>query len=528
MTANAALLASRYARRPLLLEPTAASELANRVRAVDGRAFERPGRLEAFLRRVGLGGSARRPAAMEDEDGYDYEPVPIHEQLAYAPLWAGDVEDTGYCWSLVEGVALMCADTPLVERGEDFCGVVYHGYDTLKAGIADAMDDDRVKAIFLRLSSPGGVVSGGLPDLAAFIRSVRATGNADGKPVWVYADMACSAAYWIAAQADRILAPGVGLVGSIGAVIVHENYAGALEKAGIEVTSVQFGANKTDGAWWKALSPAALADLTAEIEQCGRSFCADVTAGRPKLAVDALIATQARVFMAEHDDPERSGLALGFVDAIASEEDAFEALLAEISGSKGRLDALSAPKEAVMATHNRHARRAAAAKVRAAAPAADPAAQPAAEAPVAAPQADRPAAAAPDPGYVDCEVCEGTGKMPDGSDCEACDGEGQVVDEDDETMNGEAVEIAGSPEATSHPHLALAAIRSGQTLAQLQATIGALAAAPPKAGRLLDAPMAHAPRLGPDTTATTDAGAIDAGAIYASRAKAAKAARTTH
>ena len=235
---NAALMASRYARRPLLIEPMAAEELANRVRALDDRAFTRPGRIEAFLRKVGLAGSAPRPVAMEDDDWTP--PPPIEQRLAYAPLWAGEVEDTGYCWSLLDSVALMCADTPLVERGEDFCGVVYHGYDTLKAGIAQAMANSRVKGLFLRLSSPGGVIAGGLLVRRSapswLMRSVRATGNAEGKPIWVYADMACSAAYWIAAQADHICGPNVGLVGSIGAVIVHEDYPGALEKAGIIIT----------------------------------------------------------------------------------------------------------------------------------------------------------------------------------------------------------------------------------------------------------------------------------------------------
>jgi capsid assembly protease len=433
---------------------------------------------------------------MEDDD---YAPLPpIEQRLAYAPLWAGEIEDTGFCWSLMDGVALMCADTPLVERGEDFCGVVYHGYDTLKAGLGEAMDDSRVKAVFLRLSSPGGVVAGGLGDLAAFMRSVRATGNANGKPIWVFADMACSAAYWIAAQADRIVAPSVGLVGSIGAVIVHEDWSAALDKAGVVVTPLQFGANKTDGAWFKALSPSAIADLQAEIDQCGRNFCADVTLGRPKLALQALIDTQARVFMAQHDDEARSGLALGFVDAIQSEQDAFAALVAQISGPPAAVSPSTPKKEAKLANPKRKGGSAATKTALMASAAAVPAL--AAETPAV------PAAAAPDEGYVDCETCGGTGLMADGSDCEICDGEGQVpIDDEDDEVDGAApagdgasaaAAISASAEAAAHPHLALAAIKSGQTLAQFQASVAALAIAP-KTSKL-DEAMARAPRLGPD------------------------------
>lgn len=327
MTGNLGALATRYVGRPLLLTPSAALDLSVRLQQVDARAFERPSRLSALLR----GLSRARPGAMED-DYDDTPPVPMSERLAYAPLFVGEPDDVGYGWSLVDGVAMMCADKPLLAQGENYCGEVYHGYDTLLTGMREAAADDRVGALFVRMFCPGGVVDGRLDHLAAWMRSARAA--AGGKPIWVYADMAASAAYWIAAQADRIIAPRTGLVGSIGAVIVHESYAGALEKAGVEITPIQFGALKTDGAWWEKLSPTALAGLQAEIDQCGRNFVADVEAGRPAVTAQAAIDTRAECFLASHDDPERSGLARGLVDAIASEEDAFLELRDLVAASR--------------------------------------------------------------------------------------------------------------------------------------------------------------------------------------------------
>lgn len=324
MSGRLSILAARHVGRPLLMSPRSAQELAQRIHAVDEQAFARPGRIEALMRR--LAGS-RRPQAMDD-DG-DYIPVPMEERLAYAPMWAGEPEDSGYCWTLNQGVALMQCDTVLLDRGELFCGEVYHGYDTLLAGMREAAADQRVRALFLRMCSPGGVVSGGLPALAAFMRGAREA--AGGKPIWVYGDMACSAAYWIAAQADRIIAPDVGLIGSIGAVIVHENWSRKLAEEGIEITSIQFGASKTDGAWWKSLSEQAQADLQAEIDQCGRNFVADVALGRPVLGADAALATEARVFLGRHDEAERSALDLKLIDAIASEEEAFAELVAHVA-----------------------------------------------------------------------------------------------------------------------------------------------------------------------------------------------------
>lgn len=327
MTGNLGALATRYVGRPLLLTPSAALDLSARLQQVDARAFERPSRLSALLRGLSRG----RPGAMED-DYDDTPPVPMSERLAYAPLFVGEPDDVGYGWSLVDGVAMMCADKPLLAQGENYCGEVYHGYDTLLTGMREAAADDRVGAIFIRMFCPGGVVDGRLDHLAAWMRGARAA--AGGKPIWVYADMAASAAYWIAAQADRIIAPRTGLVGSIGAVIVHESYAGALEKAGVEITPIQFGALKTDGAWWEKLSPTALAGLQAEIDQCGRNFVADVEAGRPAVTAQAAIDTRAECFLAAHDDPERSGLARVLVDAIASEEDAFLELRDLVAASR--------------------------------------------------------------------------------------------------------------------------------------------------------------------------------------------------
>ncbi|MBX9707916.1 MAG: hypothetical protein K2X61_08300, partial [Caulobacteraceae bacterium] len=189
-------LAARHAGRPLLMTPRAALELANRVRSVDARSVVQPSRFSALLRR--LSGQDRRPSAMEDDD---YEPVPMETRLAYAPLYAGEPDDYGFCWTLKDGVALMNVDKPLLDRGEIYCGEVYHGYDTILQGLREAMADDRVKAIFIREATPGGVVASGLPAVAAYMRENGA--RAGGKPIHVYADMACSAGYWIASAADR-------------------------------------------------------------------------------------------------------------------------------------------------------------------------------------------------------------------------------------------------------------------------------------------------------------------------------------
>lgn len=523
---NLTSLATRHAGRPLLLTPRAALELADRVRAVDHGATLREGRFAALMRK--LSGRSRQPTAMDDGD--DYEAPSFGERAAYAPRYIGEPDDFGFCWTLKDGVALMNIDKPLLDRGEFVCGEVYHGYDTILAALQEAHADDRVRAIFIRAASPGGVVAGGLPALAAWMRENGA--RTGGKPIWVYSDMACSAMLWIAVSADWHVAPRVGLVGSAGACIVHENWSGALAKAGVEITPIVFGAKKMDGAWWAALSESARDDLQAEIDQCGRDFVADIVAGRPQLSAEEVIATEARVFMGHHDDPARSALELKFIDAIASEEAAFAELRDKVAGSApvtvpGSTASAGSARDRATASPAKEARVAKTPKAggkppaRSALAAAQAAARKAqaevarlkAEADAEAVGDEDDADAVPDAEGQDDEV-EASTDDEDEDDADAEDGDA------DQT---EAEKIAGSPEAAANPRAATAAISAGLTYAQFRKTSGALAGG---GARQLESTLKGSPRLGADAAKAgkADAAKLDPRAVYARRAKRARAA----
>lgn len=511
-------LAARHAGRPLLLAPRAAFELANRVRAVDPESAIKPSRLSALIRR--LSGMDRRPSAMDDSE--DYTPVPLETRLAYAPLYAGEPDDYGFCWTLKDGVALMQIDKPLLDRGEIFCGEVYHGYDTILQGLREAQADDRVRAVFIRAATPGGVVASGLPALAAHMRETGARGG--GKPIHVYADMACSAGYWIASAADRIIAGRVGLIGSIGAVIVHENWSGALKEAGVEITSIQFGEAKTDGAWWSALSDRARADLQAEIDQCGRDFVADVVAGRPQLSAEEVLATQAAVFMGHHDEAARSALDLKLIDAIASEEAAFAELRDLVAGAAP----VTVPGPNITAGGARDRASASAAKEASVAlktqaggkPSATAHAKALANAEALARKAQAEVArlkaeAADEPTDEDEDDVAPDAEADDEDPVEAAT-EG---DEDDD--RSEAEKIAASPEAEANPKAATAAIRAGLTYDQFKATASSFSGG---GARRLESTLNGSRRLGADAgkAASGAEKPIDHAAIYARRAQRAR------
>lgn len=265
---------------------------------------------------------------------FDDAPVEVEsphpEAASYAPIWLGEPDDDlGWGMTLKNGVALLCIEGPLFAHGETFWGHTFHGYDTIAAALTQAFEDPRVEGIFIHMDSPGGVVHDGLFELTQLIRDNRAA--AGGKPVHVHADMMASAAYWIGSQADRVTANRTGNVGSIGAVIVHTDVSGALDRQGVRVTPVQGGARKTEFASFKPLDEEAQRHLQAKVDQAYSDFVHEVNLGRPSLSEAELYATEARLLDAHNDQEDHSAIAHGLIDAIERESAAFQVLIDLVS-----------------------------------------------------------------------------------------------------------------------------------------------------------------------------------------------------
>ncbi len=464
MTVNAALLAARLSGRPLLMLPTAAESYARQLLTLG--VAERPRGILGWL------SPARRARSQAAEAEGSHGPA------CYYPMWleasTGAPDGEGFGWSLKNGIALVDIDGPLVERGFAWDGETYvAGYDCLAQTFAEIGADARVRGVFIHHDSPGGVAGPGLPALSAQLRALRAE-----KPVWSYCEMAASADYWIASSTSRVVAPGLGYVGSIGAVLTHCDMSGALEKDGVVVTQIQFGAKKTDGSPYKPLSDGAKADLQAEIDEVGALFVANVVAGRPALTREAILGTEAACFLAQASDPARSGLELGLVDAILSEQAAFAELSELIARPSGSLTTVTLPKEAELDLSTLS------------------------DAELTAELQRRQAAKGdPDPDNDDT-TGDGDGDEGMGGD-EGEDGDDGDGDED----RPDAAAIAASPAAKTHAALALTAIEKGMTLAQFEAmaTIAPAGRAGGK-GALREFMTANQPpRLGPDAASAAGA-----------------------
>ena len=218
-------------------------------------------------------------------------------------------------------VAVLFAEGEITEQNNN--GI---NCNTLVPIITDLADDDNVKAVVLRVNSPGGSVFGS-EQIAKALDYVKQK----GKPFIVsMGGYAASGGYWISCQADRIYSDPMTITGSIGIFGLMPNAEGLEQKIGVNPQTVSTNPNGMFAPPLTALNEAQCAALQAEIEQGYDYFLTRVAKGRKmtKSQVDKI--GQGRVW------DGATAKRLGLVDELGSLSDAVEyaAKLAKISGNE--------------------------------------------------------------------------------------------------------------------------------------------------------------------------------------------------
>lgn len=243
--------------------------------------------------------------------GIKAEALPDIERRPDASRFVGLKSGEG-AYAIERGVAIIPVLGTLVNRGAwlgSYSGLT--SYEGLEASLERALADDAVSRIVLDINSPGGEATG-MARIVAAVRRARAI-----KPVVALVnDMACSAAYAIAAQADAILVSATSMVGSIGVVWVHFDHSEALAAQGVKPTILHKGARKKDGNPLEALSSEAAASIDAELEAFYAVFIDVVAESRQQLNDAALRAMEARTFTG------RAAIDNGLADAMGGIEEA--------------------------------------------------------------------------------------------------------------------------------------------------------------------------------------------------------------
>lgn len=192
----------------------------------------------------------------------------------------------------------------------------------------------QLKAIVLRINSPGGVVT----DIDEIYQLLEQFKKDSKLPIYAFVEQsALSGGFYLAMTAQKIYATRSSLVGSVGVVIgPFLNFSSILDKVGVQSLTITQGEHKdllNPLRPWKPEEEALMKDLTAHYY---KRFIEVVTTGRPKLSPDFVKDTlQANLY------PADKAIELGMIDQeAASLEEALNLIAEELSLDKSKIQAI--------------------------------------------------------------------------------------------------------------------------------------------------------------------------------------------
>jgi protease IV len=208
-------------------------------------------------------------------------------------------------------------------------GEIVDSRDALEA-LHKYADSSSVKAIVVRINSPGGAIA---PSQEIY-EAVRATRAKSGKPIVASLDsVAASGGFYIASACDEIVANPGSITGSIGVIMQWMETKDLLAWAKLKPETIKAGAMKDAGSPYRDMTDAERAYFQHVSDQLHGQFIRAVAAGRKGKISEPDVAKIAdgRVFTGEE------ALALKLVDRLGSVDDAVAraAKLARVSGEPG-------------------------------------------------------------------------------------------------------------------------------------------------------------------------------------------------
>ncbi len=188
------------------------------------------------------------------------------------------------------------------------------GQGVMNEAIQKAKNDDAVKAIVLRVNSPGGSA------LSSDIIWRELELAKEKKPVIVsMGNVAASGGYYIAAGADKIFAEPTTITGSIGVFGVVPNVTELAKDIGINAEQVGTNKNSVEYSLFEPMSNTFRSAVQEGVEDTYNTFLQRVAEGRGKTIAEVDSMAQGRVWSGV--DAQRIGL----VDALGDLDDAIEA-----------------------------------------------------------------------------------------------------------------------------------------------------------------------------------------------------------
>jgi protease-4 len=210
--------------------------------------------------------------------------------------------------SLIEGGGLPGGPRVAVVELE---GIILESEEVVRE-LREHLENPAVRAVVIRVNSPGGVV-GPTQEIYAAIRRLRD----GGKPVVAsLGSVAASGGYYVAAAADRIYANPGTLTGSIGVVMQIASLEGLLKKVGVDYVVVKSGRYKDIGNFARAMTSEERKILQTLLDDVHSQFVEAVVDGRKLSREEVLGFADGRIVSGQQ------ARSLKMVDALGGLEEA--------------------------------------------------------------------------------------------------------------------------------------------------------------------------------------------------------------
>ncbi|MBI5656975.1 MAG: signal peptide peptidase SppA [Geobacter sp.] len=214
-------------------------------------------------------------------------------------------------------------------------GVILDSQETVKQ-LHDFGKNDKIKAVVLRIDSPGGVV-GPSQEISQEVKKLAAR----KKVIVSMGSVAASGGYYIAAPATMIIANPGTITGSIGVLMKFSNIEGLLDKIGMKAFTLKTGKYKDAGSPLRPMSDEEKALLQGVIESTHGQFVKAVAEGRRLPVGQVQAIADGRIFSGEQ------AMALKLVDRLGSLQDAIEEA-GRLAGISGEPTVVRPPKKKKM------------------------------------------------------------------------------------------------------------------------------------------------------------------------------------
>src|SRR5262250_1794495 len=233
--------------------------------------------------------------------------VDIELQPRIRPLHEETVEGEGKAKILLMDVSGVLAD----ETGSVVLGTPPPRVPIVarvREELQKAEDDDEVRALIVRINSPGGTITAS--DL--IYREIEVFKTRRKVPViTIMMDVAASGGYYAALAGDTIMALPTTVTGSIGVVMLTINAQGLMEKIGVAPLAIKSGAMKDAGSPFRALTPEERAVFQGVIDDMFGRFVRLVAQSRKIPEARVREFADGRIYTSDQ------ALSLGLIDRIA-------------------------------------------------------------------------------------------------------------------------------------------------------------------------------------------------------------------